>query len=90
MNKVSKATVWMLLGVACGLAGTASANELSTDGSVRAASLEVRERLTMLERIHVTSEKPADPTLEAPAPELALLLDEIERIEQSDSTSVSE
>lgn len=79
-----------LLAIALAGAASAVADERTAEGAVRTASLDVRERLMTLERIHVTAEKPADPALDAPAPELARILDEIERIEQSGDDPVRE
>ena len=85
-----KLTACVLTMAVLGGAGAASATEPSSDGTVRTASLAVQERLMTLERIHVTSEKPADPDRDVPAPDLLRLLEEIEQAEHAELEPVSE
>jgi hypothetical protein len=59
----------------------AGAGASADDAVVRTHSLEVKERLQYLERIDVTSEKPANPDAEPLDAELLIILEEVEALE---------
>ena len=68
------------------LAGTVllgAGSALADDAVVRTQSLEVKERLQYIERIDVTSEKPANPDAEPLDDELLAILDEADRVEKA-------
>ena len=68
------------------LAGTVllgAGSAMADDAVVRTQSLEVKERLQYIERIDVTSEKPANPNAEALDEELLAILDEADRVEKA-------
>jgi hypothetical protein len=77
-----KPVIWSLgvaMVAALGLATPALADEA---GAVRTHSLQVIERLAVLERIDVTAEKAPSEHAEALDDELMALLDDVETLEQ--------
>ncbi len=66
-----------------GLALLAAGSAMADSGDVvRTHSLEVKERLQVIERIDVTAEKPASPDAEPLDEELLAILEEAEQVEQ--------
>jgi hypothetical protein len=81
MRSCRKRHAWIAAGCALSLGAGFALAEPGSDGAVRTSSLQVLERLTSLERIHVTAEKPANPDADPLSASLAELLEEAAKLE---------